>query len=87
MDAGGAPPSIGTPSAEFEIDSAFVSGLLADQHPDLAHLPLRVVDAGWAAPPGTAAVAAGAGALPHRYTGARISVALECVALAAGDAG
>jgi aminoglycoside phosphotransferase (APT) family kinase protein len=47
MDAGGASPSIGTPVAEFAIDSAFVSGLLADQHPDLAHLPLRVVDAGW----------------------------------------
>jgi len=47
MDAGGAPPSIGTPSAEFEIDSAFVAGLLADQHPDLAHLALEAVDAGW----------------------------------------
>ena len=47
MDAGGAAPSIGTPIAEFAIDTAFVAGLLADQHPDLAHLPLRVVDAGW----------------------------------------
>ena len=47
MDAAGASPSIGTPIAEFEIDRAFVSGLLADQHPDLAQLPLRVVDAGW----------------------------------------
>src|SRR6476469_8461913 len=47
MDAGQASPSIGTPVAECAIDSAFVSGLLADQHPDLAHLPLRLVDAGW----------------------------------------
>jgi len=39
--------SSGTPAAEFTIDEAFVSRLLADQHPDLAHLPLRVVDAGW----------------------------------------
>src|SRR5262245_46151392 len=47
MDTGGASASIGTPIAEFEIDSALVADLLADQHPDLAHLPLRVVDAGW----------------------------------------
>lgn len=42
-----APPPIGTPAAEFEIDSPFVASLLADQHPDLAHLPLRHIDAGW----------------------------------------
>jgi hypothetical protein len=47
MDIGSGTPSIGTPAAEFAIDSAFVAGLLADQHPGLAHLPLRVVDAGW----------------------------------------
>src|SRR6266496_1270083 len=47
MDAAGASPSIGTPIAEFAIDTAFVAGLLADQHPDLVDLPLRVVDAGW----------------------------------------
>jgi aminoglycoside phosphotransferase (APT) family kinase protein len=47
MDAGGGAPSIGTPAAEFALDSAFVAGLLAEQHPDLAHLPLRVVEAGW----------------------------------------
>jgi aminoglycoside phosphotransferase (APT) family kinase protein len=41
------PPSPGTPAAEWAIDAALVAGLLADQHPDLAHLPLRVVDAGW----------------------------------------
>jgi aminoglycoside phosphotransferase (APT) family kinase protein len=37
----------GTPPAEFAIDGALVSRLLAEQHPDLAHLPLEVVDAGW----------------------------------------
>src|SRR5215212_7800750 len=47
MDAGGGSPSIGTPAAEFAFDSAFVAGLLADQHPDLAHLPLKMVEAGW----------------------------------------
>jgi aminoglycoside phosphotransferase (APT) family kinase protein len=37
----------GTPLAEIEISSDLVLRLLADQHPDLAHLPLQVVDAGW----------------------------------------
>jgi aminoglycoside phosphotransferase (APT) family kinase protein len=43
----GAASSGGTPAAEFPIDAAFVAELLADQHPDLAHLPLQAVDAGW----------------------------------------
>src|SRR6266478_418669 len=47
MNAGGKSPRVGTPSAEFQMDSSLVSGLLADQHPDLGHLPLRSVDAGW----------------------------------------
>ena len=37
----------GTPAAEFELDEGFVAGLLADQHPDLAHLSLQAVGAGW----------------------------------------
>lgn len=36
-----------TPVAEHEITAALVAGLLQDQHPDLAALPLRPVDAGW----------------------------------------
>lgn len=36
-----------TPSADVTIDPELVAGLLADQHPDLAHLPLREMDAGW----------------------------------------
>lgn len=47
MNSGDAPIQIGTPPAEFVIDSALVAGLVADQHLDLAHLPLWVVDAGW----------------------------------------
>jgi aminoglycoside phosphotransferase (APT) family kinase protein len=47
MDAGGATPSHGTPVAEVEIDRALVAKLLTEQHPDLAHLPLRSIDAGW----------------------------------------
>ncbi len=47
MDAGAVSPSLGTPAAEFVIDSQLVAGLLAEQHPDLADLPLRMVDAGW----------------------------------------
>jgi aminoglycoside phosphotransferase (APT) family kinase protein len=39
--------STGTPPAEVPIDAALVAGLLADQHPDLARLPLREVAAGW----------------------------------------
>jgi aminoglycoside phosphotransferase (APT) family kinase protein len=38
---------MGTPVAEYAIDDALVSRLLADQHADLARLPLRMVDAGW----------------------------------------
>jgi aminoglycoside phosphotransferase (APT) family kinase protein len=38
---------VGTPVAEYAIDEALVSRLLADQHADLARLPLRMVDAGW----------------------------------------
>ncbi len=38
---------IGTPQAEHAIDAELVAGLLADQHPDLAGLPLREVDSGW----------------------------------------
>ena len=37
----------GTPPAEVHIDAALVRGLLADQHPDLAGLPLNAIDAGW----------------------------------------
>jgi aminoglycoside phosphotransferase (APT) family kinase protein len=39
--------SVGTPASEFEIDTMLVSCLLKDQHPDLAHLPIDAVDAGW----------------------------------------
>lgn len=39
--------SNGTPIAEFEIDDALVYALLAEQHPDLAHLSLQAVDSGW----------------------------------------
>jgi aminoglycoside phosphotransferase (APT) family kinase protein len=47
MTAGGASPSHGTPVAEYQIECALVAKLVADQHPDLAHLPLRAIDAGW----------------------------------------
>ncbi len=39
--------AIGTPTAEVEIDASLVHSLLATQHPDLTHLPLHLVDAGW----------------------------------------
>ena len=47
MKNGAASLPLGTPSADFAISEALVSRLLADQHADLAHLPLRDVDAGW----------------------------------------
>lgn len=37
----------GPPPAEHEIDADLVRGLIADQHPDLAGLPLTPVGAGW----------------------------------------
>ena len=39
--------TIGTPISEIEIDVSLVYSLVAEQHPDLAHLPLHHVDAGW----------------------------------------
>ena len=36
-----------TPDAEVSIDSLLVRRLLHDQHPDLAHLDIALVDAGW----------------------------------------
>jgi len=37
----------GTPPAEYAIDEALVSRLLAEQHPDLTHLAVRALEAGW----------------------------------------
>ena len=39
--------SIGTPQAEIDIDKHLVRSLLREQHPDLADLPLQLVDAGF----------------------------------------
>jgi len=39
--------STGTPISELEIDVSLVYRLLEEQHPDLAHLPIDLVDAGW----------------------------------------
>lgn len=39
--------AIGTPASEIDIDASLVHSLLVTQHPDLAHLPLHWVDAGW----------------------------------------
>ena len=47
MDAAQALPSIGTPVAEIAIDTTLVAGLLVEQQPDLAHLPLQEVEVGW----------------------------------------
>jgi aminoglycoside phosphotransferase (APT) family kinase protein len=41
------PAPLGTPAAEFLIDEALVHRLIAEQHADLAHLPLRAVGEGW----------------------------------------
>src|SRR4051794_33423264 len=47
MDSSKGPASLGTPISEYRIDSALVAGLLADQHPDLAAMPLQFLDEGW----------------------------------------
>jgi aminoglycoside phosphotransferase (APT) family kinase protein len=39
--------AIGTPPADIAISRGLVSTLLAEQHPDLAHLPFEEVDTGW----------------------------------------
>jgi len=36
-----------SPSAEVSIDAAFVQRLLLKQYPELAHLPISIVEAGW----------------------------------------
>ena len=36
-----------TPLSELEIDVSLVYSLLTEQHPDLRHLPINLVDAGW----------------------------------------
>jgi aminoglycoside phosphotransferase (APT) family kinase protein len=41
------PNPVGIPPAEIDIDEPLVRALLQDQHPDLAHLPLRLVATGW----------------------------------------
>ena len=38
---------VGTPDADVHIETAVVRALLRDQHPDLAELPLRRLEAGW----------------------------------------
>jgi len=35
------------PDAEIDVDAALVRSLLAEQHPDLAHLPIRALSAGF----------------------------------------
>lgn len=45
-DGGNEPPPA-TPAAEVEIDPELVRALLRHQHPDLAHLDLEPLDAGW----------------------------------------
>ncbi|HLO51548.1 MAG TPA: aminoglycoside phosphotransferase family protein [Kamptonema sp.] len=47
MKPGEKSSSIGTPIAEVEIDATLVYHLLENQHPDLTHLPIYLVDAGW----------------------------------------
>lgn len=37
----------GTPLAEIDIDAALIRVLLEDQFPDLAGLPVRIVESGW----------------------------------------
>lgn len=47
MGSEGKSSSIGTPVSEIDLDTTLVYSLLSDQHPDLTHLPIHLVDAGW----------------------------------------
>jgi hypothetical protein len=38
---------LGTPISFVKIDVSLVTCLLHEQHPDLVHLPIHEVDAGW----------------------------------------
>jgi aminoglycoside phosphotransferase (APT) family kinase protein len=38
---------MGTPPSEIEINVPLISSLLDEQHPDLKHLPIYLVDSGW----------------------------------------
>ncbi len=40
-------PRAGHPAADLEIDEALIRALLAEQHPDLAALPIRMAAFGW----------------------------------------
>ena len=46
MNSGNTAP-LGTPAAEVTLEPELVAGLITDQHPDLAHLPLQVLKSGW----------------------------------------
>lgn len=46
MEVTGKACSIGTPVPDRDIDPSLVSRLLAEQHPDLVHLPIQLTDAG-----------------------------------------
>lgn len=39
--------AMSTPPAEIDIDEALIRRLLGAQHPDLADLPLRIMESGW----------------------------------------
>jgi aminoglycoside phosphotransferase (APT) family kinase protein len=47
MQLPGKPSWLGTPISEVEINISLVIELLQEQHPDLAQLPIHLVDAGW----------------------------------------
>jgi aminoglycoside phosphotransferase (APT) family kinase protein len=47
MESEGNSSAIGTPISELEIDVPLVYSLLEEQHPDLKHLPIHLIDAGW----------------------------------------
>lgn len=42
-----APPTVGEPAHDVEVTPGLARALLADQHPDLADLPLAVAENGW----------------------------------------
>jgi aminoglycoside phosphotransferase (APT) family kinase protein len=47
MESDGQLHLVGTPVSEIDIDTNLVYSLLSEQHPDLAHLPIELVDTGW----------------------------------------
>jgi hypothetical protein len=99
MGSEGKSSSIGTPLPDIEIDAALVYRLLEEQDPDLAHLPIHLVETGWdnamfrlgeqfsVRLPRRKAAATLIDSLQTRQASSRLSLAMERITVASGCSG